>query len=526
MRHRTGVASSFSCPRPRLVAGIMGIFVLVLAGCGGEGTGQDAAGGTGGGQKLVFVSNQAPRTLDISTVDDRNTDVLLKPDVYEGLTQMRFDSGGKLEWVPTLATKWDTTTPTTWRFTLRQDVKFHDGHTLTADDVVYSINRRLDPSSEPTSTIANIKGATKVDDMTVDVESKAADPYVFRTMSVIPITPDKWGDDKQKAASTADGTGPYKLDSYTNGGNNAALTQFDGYWGDKAHIPEVDMRVIPEAATAISALQTGEVNVVRDITPDLAGSVPAIAKVTSIQPLIGRIGAQNPPYTDVQLRKAMNMAIDQASIIKNIYKGYAVPFHGQIVPPVALGFNPDVNDPPFDPDGARALIQQAGAAGAPVTIMCSPDRYGTTGADVCNTVGQMLDNVGLKSQITMAPTDQWTASGMNAKTSKVTAPDVFIAGAGTESLDGSLTMRAWLTCDAARNQLCDPALQDQISAASAIQDRDARTKAIQALEVAVQNVEPWIGLPLPDALWGTTANVTGPMFPTSENVRWADWTFK
>ena len=526
MRHRTGVARSFSCPRLRLVAGIMGISALVLAGCGGGGTGQEAAGGGGGGQKLVFVSNSAPRTLDLSTVDDRNADALLKPDVYEGLTQMRFDPSGNLTWVPTLATKWDHIAPTTWRFVLRPDVKFHDGHTLNADDVVYSVNRRLDPSSEPTSTIANIKGATKVDEMTVDIETKTPDLYAFRTMSVIPITPNNWGADKEKAASTADGTGPYKLDSYTNGGNNAVLTQFDGYWGDKAHIPEVDMRVIPEAATAISALQTGEVNVVRDITPDLAGSVPAVAKVTSVQPLIGRFGSENAPYTDVRVRKAMNMAIDQASIIKNIYKGYAVPFHGQIVPPVALGFNPDVNDLPFDPDGARALLQQAGAAGATVNIMCSPDRYGTTGADVCNTVGQMFDNVGLQSKIVMAPEDQWTASGMNAKTSHVKAPDVFIAGAQTESLDGSVTMKAWLSCDAARNQLCNPDLEQKIKDASSLTDPDARTKAIQALEVDVQNEQPWLGLPLPDALWGTTTNVTGPMFPTSENVRWADWSFK
>ncbi|MDQ1545911.1 MAG: peptide/nickel transport system substrate-binding protein [Actinomycetota bacterium] len=496
---------------------------IALGGCSASGA-STATSTPSGPSKLIFSPNTAPTTLDIDTVDDRSTTALLAPDVYEGLTHETYDKSGKLEWVPSLATKWKQIAPDQWRFTIRPGVKFDDGHKLTAKDVVYSINRRLLPSSAATVTLAKIVKAVQVNTMEVDVYSNGPDLYVYRAVYAIPITPYNWGTtNKAAAAVTADGTGPYTLASYGSGGDTAVLKKNPNYWGTPAKIDEVDMNVIPDAASALSALQTGETNVVLNLTPDLAATAPATLHTDSVQPFLGRIGASNPVFNNVKVRQALNMAIDQKSLIKNIFLGKASAAHGQIAPSTALGFNPNVKDFPYNPSDAKKLISQAGATGATLNLMCSKDRYGTAGSDLCQAIAEMWNKVGLKVNLEYPPAAQWLSNGLYASQNKVTPPDVFIVGSGTNDFDASTTLLSWLTCGVAKNVYCNPSLQNQITQASQMTNSAAREKALEAAAVSVDTNVPFVWLPLPQNIWGVSKNVKGVMYPIAEDVRWADW---
>jgi peptide/nickel transport system substrate-binding protein len=481
----------------------------------------------GGGSTLTYATGAAPRTLDILTVDDHPATELLAPDVYEPLTRVGYDSSGKVTWEPLLATSWDEVTPSQWRFHIREGVKFHNGQPLTADDVVYSINRRLSPDSEQIGLLSLIDKAVKVDDKTVDVFATQPNPLVYRAMYGIPITPNGWGENnKNEAATTANGTGPYKLTSYTNGGNNATLTKSSDYWGEPAKIDTVNMRVIPEASAAFQALQTGEVNVVDNLTPDLVSKAPAVIDHESVLMMIARIGTENPVMSDVRVRQALNMAIDRDSIIKNVYHGYASAPNGQIIPPEALGYNSSVTDYLFDPERAKQLINEAGATGKPISVLCNSDRYGTAGRDLCQVLSQNFKNIGLQVDLKYQPTDKWTNEGLYAPKNKIAPPDVFVAGAGTSDLNGGNTLLNWLTCGSDRNTYCNPELEAAIRAALAQPDVNAQQEQLQALASQVKDAAPFLFIVLPHNTWGVSQNVQGTLYPIPEDVRWADWSFK
>jgi peptide/nickel transport system substrate-binding protein len=522
-----GSALARRCHRAKPVGRVLAatiVLILTLAACSSLKSGD--SGSPAGGSTLTYATGAAPRTLDILTVDDHPATELLVPDVYEPLTRVAYDSSGKVTWEPLLATSWDEVTPRQWRFHIRPGVKFHDGQPLSADDVVYSINRRLLPSSEQIGLLSLIEKAVKVDDATVDVYATQDNPFVYRAMYGIPITPNGWGEKNgTAAATTANGTGPYKLTSYTNGGNNATLTKSTDYWGTPANLDTVMMRVIPEASAAFQALQTGEVNVVDNLTPDLVSKAPAVIDHESVLMMIARIGTENPVMNDVKVRQALNMAINRDSIIKDVYHGYASAPNGQIIPPEALGYNDAVTDYPYDPDQAKRLVSEAGATGKPVSVLCSSDRYGTAGMDLCQVITQGFKDIGLQADLKFQPTDKWTNEGLYAPKNHITPPDVFVAGAGTSDLNGGNTLLNWLTCGSDRNTYCNPQMEASIRAALAEPDANAQVAQLKALATQVKDASPFLFIVLPHNTWGVSKNVKGTLYPIPEDVRWADWSF-
>ncbi len=197
--------------------------------------------------------------------------------IYEALI-IRL-ANGKLE--PTLATSWKVTAdPTVWEFKLRPNVKFHGGESFTADDVVFSIERALQPSSDMKGVIAHIDKVTKVDDLTVNIKTKGANPLLPDTLTNTRMMSKSWAeknntvtvqDYKEKkdnfAVRNANGTGPYSLVSREQD-VKTVLKKFDGYWGKDKYplgITEITYLTIKSDATRVAALLSGEVDFVQDM---------------------------------------------------------------------------------------------------------------------------------------------------------------------------------------------------------------------------------------------------------------------
>ncbi|RJG01551.1 ABC transporter substrate-binding protein [Noviherbaspirillum sedimenti] len=284
---------------------------------------------------------------------------------------------GKL--IPGLATAWnvDPKDNKKWRFSLRKGVKFHDGSDLTADAVVWNLDKVLDDkspqfdakqSAQVRPRIPSIASYRKVDDSTVEIVTKDVDalfPYQLPWFLISsPTQWDKLGRDWNKFASQPSGTGPFKLDKLVPR-ERADLVKNAGYW-DKTRMAKTDRIVlvpIPDALTRANALMNGQVDIIEtpppDVLPQLQRSGYKLVKNVTPHVWPYHFSTQpGSPWTDIRVRKAANLAIDRDAIVK-LLNGLATPAKGQL----------DATSPWFGKPGfqikydlatAKALMAQAG----------------------------------------------------------------------------------------------------------------------------------------------------------------------
>lgn len=473
--------------------------------------------------KLTWSAGSQVGNLDINSSLEGTSRRLLKGNVGEGLTKVVIKDG-KLSWEPWLSTSWEQVEKTRWRFKLRSDVKFSDGNPMTAQDVVFSVNKIADPASGKTSILNNIASAEKVDDQTVDIITKSPDFFVYRAVAEIVIQPDGWGKtDPKKAGETLVGTGPYKLASVSGGHDLATLTRNDAYWGQKPFFDEIDLRVIPDSGARLAALNAGEVDVAFDLAPDLAQAAPASLTTPATEVDILRINALNPPLNDVRVRQALNYAVDQKVLTDNIRLGFAGLPNGQSVTKPVHGYNPDIKDYGYDPEKAKALISEAGASGATINLMCPSEYYGQVGVDTCQTLQADYQAIGLTVNLQFLPHDRWIKEGLLAPQNKLTPPDLFYIQAGSETLDATPQIRNYLTCGTDRSTICDKELADSAKSALSLSDETQQAQAYQKVMGLAHDKAAFVWLTNPSTVVAVGKDIRGPIYNEGSTVYWADW---
>lgn len=292
---------------------------------------------------------------------------------------------GKL--VPGLATAWkaDPKSPKAWRFELRKGVKFHDGAAFNADAVIWNLDKVLNDkapqfdakqAAQVKPRIPSVASYKKLDDMTVEITTKDVDalfPYQLQWFLI--GSPAQWealGRDWNKVAFNPSGTGPFRLEKLVPR-ERAELVRNKDYW-DKTRIAKAERIVllpIPEALARGNALLTGQVDIIETPAPDL---VPQLTKagfkiVTNVTPHVWpyHFSTQpGSPWTDVRVRKAVNLAIDRDSVVK-LMNGLAAPAKGQL-DKTSPWFGKPAFDVTYDLPQARKLMAEAGySASKPLT---------------------------------------------------------------------------------------------------------------------------------------------------------------
>jgi peptide/nickel transport system substrate-binding protein len=502
----------------RAVAALIVVLLAAMA-CGGpsnQGVGASA-------DKLVFSVPDAIRSLDLNNIEDVSAHILLRGSVLETLTRVQKTNDGRLQWVPLLADTITRVAPDRWRFTIKQGVKFHNGKSLGAADVAYSINRRLEPGAEPSNILVNLKNAVVVDDHTVDVIAKGPDAYVDRSVYYIGIQPEGWGQ-SANSATEAIGTGPYELTQYAADGTSATLTAWADYRGAKPGIKSIEMKVIPEAGSAYAALTKGEVNAAFQLTPDVLAKAPNTIRAKGSEVQFLRINTDNPALSDPKVRQALNMAIDRDTIIKNLLLGFGSPAQGQGIPSEAIGFNGGLSDYKFDPDAARKLVQDAGVAGTKLSMMCPSDRYGQVGVNICQVEAEQIKAIGFDVGVTMVSSDDWINDGIYAPKNHLQIPDLFWMSASSLSLTAGPYLQSWYLCENGRSTYCPPDLEAKVRAAASIEDLAQQTTAWQGLQSELYDAAPMVFATVPDNAVGTSGNVKGVVYPVPDDIYWPEWT--
>ncbi|PWC13042.1 ABC transporter substrate-binding protein [Brenneria corticis] len=294
--------------------------------------------------------------------------------IFDTLIERNLKNGA---YEPSLAVAWKRIDPLTWEFTLRQGVVFHNGDPFSADDVVFTINRYIQPEAgaRSPSWVSWIARAEKVDDFTVRVVSKAPYPAALEFLSgSVSIFPKNYYESvgQQAFGKKPIGTGPFRLAS--SRGNEYVLERNERYFSGAKSRPRVErvtVRVIPDEATRIAEAIGGGVdwtwNISTDQIKQLAavphlqsqfGSTLTIAAITL--DARGRAREGKSPLSDVRVRQAIHHAIDRRKIVETLLGG-----DGQLLKtfchPLQFGCAADqAVEYPYDPARARQLLAEAG----------------------------------------------------------------------------------------------------------------------------------------------------------------------
>jgi peptide/nickel transport system substrate-binding protein len=359
--------------------------------------------------------------------------------MYEPL--LRRDRELKLE--PALATEWSNINPTTWRFKLRQGVKFHDGTPFTVDDVVFSWQRAVAPGSDLAGQLAVVKELKKVDDNTIDLITDGPTPILPNYLVGVAIMSKAWceahnttraamlKDEESYATRSANGTGPFMLQD-RQPAVRTVLVKNPNWWGLKEQPIDVDEVVfsrIENVATRVAALLSGELDMVYNVPPQ---DIERLQKTPGMkiwetpelrtiflgmdqsrdELLESNVKGKN-PFKDKHVRQAFYQAIDEDAIKTKVMRGFAHPT-ALMVGPGINGYDATLDKRyPFDPVAAKKLLAEAGYPdGFEVGFDCPNDRYVNDEA-ICQAVVAMLARIGVKVDL-LAQTKAKYFSKINA----------------------------------------------------------------------------------------------------------------
>jgi peptide/nickel transport system substrate-binding protein len=340
--------------------------------------------------------------------------------VYEPLIERGKDMG----LAPALATQWTQQSPTVWRFALRPNVKFHDGTPFTADDVLFTFKRAAGEGSDMKGYTNPVKDVRKVNDLTVDIETTAPYPILPDTLTRLQIMSKKWCEDNKAqtpvdrrkgientASFKANGTGPFRLKERQPSVRTVLVKNF-GWWGKvEGNLDEVVFTPIGNDATRVAALLSGETDLMEPVPLQDVERIKAAGFTVLQGPelrtiflgmdqkrdelLSSSVKGKN-PFKDVRVRRAFYEAIDEETIKNRVMRGAAAPT-ALMVGAAVRGFQADMNKRlPYDPEGAKKLLAEAGYPnGFEVGMNCPNDRY-VNDAAICQAVAANLARIGVK----------------------------------------------------------------------------------------------------------------------------------
>ena len=336
-----------------------------------------------------------------------------EPTIFDNL--LAFDAK-KVDFVPLLAKSWSQPQPTVYEYELRDDVTFHDGEKLDADDVVYTIKYLIDPSVKLRykSNWAWIKSVEKLGQYKVRITSNTPVPdgmmWMAYNTSILPQHVHESLANKADFAARAIGTGPMK---FTRIDKNAgiAVERYAGFKssaGKKAAgVGRVVSEVVPDFGTLTAKFMVGDVDIARDMPPDQIQALKESgrAEFTLSAPTLGytlfgfpTAGAQNvKALGDVRVRRAIMMAIDRNAVVRATFGDIAKdikPVEG-LCSKEQLGCGYTKLAPEYDPAGAKKLLAEAGYSdGFELTISCFP-----TGVTEATAISGMLRQVGIRATV-------------------------------------------------------------------------------------------------------------------------------
>ncbi len=457
--------------------------------------------------------------------------------VYEALVTRGLDMSIE----PQLATDWKTTDPNTWVFNLRKGVKFSDGTDMTAKDVVFSILRAKQPTSDFKEYISTISDVKEIDNYTVQVTTSKPNPILLNQLSNIFIMSKKWsidfgatvsqnwdGGEETFSATNAMGTGPFKI-TLREPNTKTVFERNSNWWGSMKDnsVSEIHLLPIKNSATRVAALLSGEVDLVTDApVQDLARignsadhDVVSTAQMRTIflgmDQAADKLRSGNTgdnPFKKKEVRQALYQAIDIEAIKKKVMRGLSEPA-GIITFPGVNGYTKDLDKRlPYDVDAAKKLLADAGyPKGFDVELRCPNDRYVNDEA-ICTAVVGMLGKIGVNVNL-FAQT-----KSKHFKELKEDKGDFYMLGWGVPTLDSHYVFHYLYESGASWNKVnfSNSEVDAAIRVMEGEVDLDKRNAAIANAWKIVKDDISYLPLHHQVISWATKNNVDVPIRPNNE----------
>lgn len=431
------------------------------------------------GSAITIALGSEPTSLDPHLVDDGG-ERAVNDNVYETLLA-RTPEG---ELIPGLAADLPTRIDdTTWQFTLRDGVTFHNGEAFTADSVVASVNRigRLIEAgvTDNDGFFGSLSGAEAVDDLTVNITTAEPDgvlPSRMYWLKIIPASAEASDDLSESVV----GTGPYALTDWTRGESVTLVANAD-YWDGAPAIGEVTYRFITESGSRFAGLLSGDYDLITNLNPSDVDGAPQSATAQGQEHPVLILDADEGITSDVNVRLALNLAVDKEAIANSLFSGFAVVDAGQVLSPSILGHNPDISAYPYDPEQAAQLIADAGVAGETITLVGESSGRWLLDAELVQTVAGYWEAAGLTVDLQLPEFGEY----LDVLFDRENRADAIFVSSSNDILDADRQLSTYYQAGAIGASNSNEELSALIDAGRAEVDADARAAIYQeAVQIA------------------------------------------
>lgn len=366
---------------------------------------------------LTIAVQKVPDFLD-PTFDNSNVNERIMWSLFNTLVTTDYRDGGKLR--PGLATEWKIIDPQTIEFKLRPGVKFHNGDSFDAKDIVFTFSPERtgqDPqAARPVLSkpfLGGIETVEVIDPLTVRIHMRQPDALIVQRFANYPsqVLSRKGFEEAGSMEAYSKrpvGTGPYRLSGFDLG-EKVVLEAFDEYWdGAKAAAGKVTFTVVPETSTRIAGLLSGQFDIVTELNPDNFQQIDGSSNAAVVGGAVGNIrgivyDSTDSVLGDPRIRQALDLAIDRDAIVKSLYAGKTEIPDGWQMKSFGDMYLADRPAPAYDPEKARELLKEAGYKGERISYR-TMNAYYTNEIETAQVLQAMWSAVGLNVQLDVKET--------------------------------------------------------------------------------------------------------------------------
>ncbi len=398
-------------------AGLAMAFALAVSGCSATPTASGPASAATGGTLVIGVTSDPDTLFPWKATQFQAVNVLQT--IYGTLTEFDKD----LNVVPGLAESWDISTDgLTLTLHLRKGVTFDDGSAFDSADVKFSLDKIKEEATAAVAaaSLASVKSVDATDANTVTLHLATADAGLLANLASVNLAMLSSDDTEATLGKTPNGTGPFKF-SERKASQSLTLTRNDAYWGDKTKLDGVEFRVIPDESSIVSAMQSGNVQFAVFDDPLVSQTASSagltVAKTPQLSYHVLQLNARKGPLTDVNVRLAMQCAIDRQQVLDTAAQG-----EGEVTGPITSpAFR---SDPASRPCATRDLakaaeyLAKAGKSdGVTIKAIVSQGEYSTSVNEAQNLKAQLAEakiTLDLDVLESGAYVDKWIAADFEA----------------------------------------------------------------------------------------------------------------